>query len=75
MSVATEIIKKLPKKGLGAKFAYFSKFFDDFSGYRPARAKMSTDLESAQSDHSFESHKPYIHDKKFWDLTRGALKF
>ena len=27
MSVDIEIIKKLPKKGLGAKCAYFSQFF------------------------------------------------
>ena len=74
MSVAREIVKKLDKIGLFDSEAFFRQSFDDFSAYIHARAKISTVLESAQSDHSNDTHKPYICDKKIYDLTRGALK-
>ena len=71
MSVAREIIKKLHKIGLFGSEASFKQFFDDFSGYRNARAKISTVLESAKSQRSNDAHKPYIFDNLFFDLTRG----
>ena len=68
MSVAWGIIKKLPKNGLGAKSDNFRQFFDDFSGYRHATAKILTVLESAQSPGSFDTHKPYICDEIFFNF-------
>ena len=50
------------------------QFFNDFSGYRHARAKISTVLESAHQDGSKDTNKPYICDNFFFDLIRGALK-
>ena len=64
MSVAWEIIKKLPKIVWFGSEAFFGEFFDDFSAYRHARAKISTVLESARSAGSIDTHKPYIFDKK-----------
>ena len=42
----------------------FFMHFYDFSGYKQARAKNSIGLESAQSEHSNNTHNPYIIDKK-----------
>ena len=73
MSEAREIIKKLPKKASEPTEPILASFFDDFSGYRHARAKISTDFESAQSTDSFDTNKPYIYDKKIGPY-KGGLK-
>ena len=44
----------------------FREFFDDFSGHTHARAKILTVLESAQSEGSYDIHKPYIDDDFFF---------
>ena len=48
----------------------FRQFFDDFSGYRHARAKISTVLESAHQDRSDDTHKAMKVDEKKFTLTR-----
>ena len=57
MSVAWEMVKKLPKKGLWATLTSFRQLFDDFSGYRYAEAKISIVLEDAQLDGSNDTKK------------------
>ena len=71
MSVAWEIIKKLPKIVWFGSEAFLGEFFDDFSDYRHGRVKISTVLESAKSYGSNDAHKPYISDNFFFYLTRG----
>ena len=43
--------------------------------YRHARAKISTVLESAMSDQSNDTHKPYALDNLIFDLERGDHNF
>ena len=43
-------------------------FVVNFSGYRHAKAKILTDLESAQQDRSNDTHIPHIYDILFFDL-------
>ena len=50
-------------------------FFDDFLGYKHARAKILTVLESAQSDGSNDTHKPHIFDNCICYLTENFKGF
>ena len=68
-------MKKLPEKGLRAKSGYFRWFFDDFSGCRHARAKISTVLESTNQAGSNDTHKPNIFENFFFDFIRGPENF
>ena len=75
MSVAQEIIKKLPENGNLSFWAYFGQFFEDFSGYRHRRAKILTVLESAHPDLSVDTHKYQLFDSLFFYLTNGGCTF
>ena len=53
--------------------AFLGSFFYYISGYKYARAEISTVFESGQEDGSNGIHKPYIYRKKIppynWGLT------
>ena len=75
MSVAWEIAKKLPKIGQYGFKTILGQFFEDFSGYKHARAKISTVLESPHQYLSDDTHKPYIVTKKNLTLKGGPENF